>query len=408
MAREKDTYLNKEGLEYYHNKVKREFATKQELAQGLATKQNVLTSENAGEGIDISTDATGKVIISNTHTAPQWGSITGDIEDQTDLMEYLDDNIKKDVVIYGYPFNENDEPYQDTFEYPAHHYKYGIPSDPLDPSTITHLLSGEEMRTLINESNVYVLNYDTFTTKGFAPYSHWKDVDRDSWGLEIPPFGSSTASGYAIFESLECTHSINLTDAGGESLEVAVGTTTLATPINNPTITLSQNRGHQTASFTLNQASNQTIDLGRSGDWLELVAIPFDANGDMSIDGEASYWKLATRDFNILEPSFLTGQEVLEAINSANTFLTVVGQLDAFSGAFGKTFEFFTLSDYDKDVGKQELASRDSGLWATYVRSEDALCMTITLKDNRQWFAEAIGHLEFTRFDCGTSTVMIT
>lgn len=46
MPREKDTYLNKEGLQYYHNKVKAEFATKTELNQ----KQDKLT---AGNGIVI-------------------------------------------------------------------------------------------------------------------------------------------------------------------------------------------------------------------------------------------------------------------------------------------------------------------------------------------------------------------
>ena len=92
MAREKDTYLNKEGLEYYHQKVKREFATKQELNQGLAQKQDNLTSANAGEGINIVRDQSGKVIISGTHAAPVWGSIVGDITDQTDLIEYVDQN----------------------------------------------------------------------------------------------------------------------------------------------------------------------------------------------------------------------------------------------------------------------------------------------------------------------------
>lgn len=92
MAREKDTYLNKEGLEYYHNKVKREFATKDELQQGLAGKQDVLTSENAGTGIDISIGQGGKVVISNTNVSAEWGNIQGDITDQTDLVEYVNEH----------------------------------------------------------------------------------------------------------------------------------------------------------------------------------------------------------------------------------------------------------------------------------------------------------------------------
>lgn len=92
MPREKDTYLNKEGLEYYHNKVKREFATKDELQQGLAGKQDVLTSENAGEGIDISIDQSGKTVISSLQAAPQWGGIQGNITDQADLVEYVNEH----------------------------------------------------------------------------------------------------------------------------------------------------------------------------------------------------------------------------------------------------------------------------------------------------------------------------
>ena len=92
MAREKDTYLNKEGLEYYHNKVKSEFATKDELTQGLAEKQDNLTSENAGEGISITTNQSGKVVISNTNVSAEWGNIQGDITDQTDLVEYINEN----------------------------------------------------------------------------------------------------------------------------------------------------------------------------------------------------------------------------------------------------------------------------------------------------------------------------
>lgn len=92
MAREKDTYLNKEGLEYYHQKVKQEFATKQEVEQGLAQKQDNLTSANAGEGIEITRDQNGKVTISNTNVSAEWGNIQGDITDQTDLVAYINEN----------------------------------------------------------------------------------------------------------------------------------------------------------------------------------------------------------------------------------------------------------------------------------------------------------------------------
>lgn len=92
MAREKDTYLNREGLEYYHRKIKGEFATKTELEQGLSEKQDVLTSDNAGNGIAITTDQSGNVVISSTQNSAEWGNITGDITDQTDLVDYISDN----------------------------------------------------------------------------------------------------------------------------------------------------------------------------------------------------------------------------------------------------------------------------------------------------------------------------
>ena len=92
MPREKDTYLNRDGLEYYHKKIKQEFATKQELQDGLDEKQDILTSQNAGDGIAITTDQSGKVIISNTNVSAEWGNIQGDITDQTDLINYIDQN----------------------------------------------------------------------------------------------------------------------------------------------------------------------------------------------------------------------------------------------------------------------------------------------------------------------------
>lgn len=92
MPREKDTYLNREGLEYYHEKVKQEFATKQEVAQGLSRKQDNLTSANAGDGISITRDQSGKVTISNTNVSAEWGNIQGNITDQTDLIDYIDQN----------------------------------------------------------------------------------------------------------------------------------------------------------------------------------------------------------------------------------------------------------------------------------------------------------------------------
>ena len=59
--------------------------------------QGELSSENAGQGIDIFLDSEGKVVISNTQTSAEWGNITGDINDQTDLIELID-NSKQDLI----------------------------------------------------------------------------------------------------------------------------------------------------------------------------------------------------------------------------------------------------------------------------------------------------------------------
>ena len=55
------------------------------------------TTYNAGQGIDIFLDSEGKVVISNTQTSAEWGNITGDINDQTDLIELID-NSKQDLI----------------------------------------------------------------------------------------------------------------------------------------------------------------------------------------------------------------------------------------------------------------------------------------------------------------------
>lgn len=81
------------------------FVTREELAEDLADKQDVLTAgENiqiednvisatdtiytAGEGISIVDN-----VISNTQTSAEWGNIEGDITEQTDLIDLIDTKI---------------------------------------------------------------------------------------------------------------------------------------------------------------------------------------------------------------------------------------------------------------------------------------------------------------------------
>lgn len=81
------------------------FVTREELAEDLADKQDVLiageniqiednvisatdTTYTAGEGISIVDN-----VISNTQTSAEWGDIQGDIADQTDLIDLIDTKI---------------------------------------------------------------------------------------------------------------------------------------------------------------------------------------------------------------------------------------------------------------------------------------------------------------------------
>ena len=65
-----------------------------DLTTQLASKQDTLTSENAGTGIDITNG-----IISNTQTSAEWGNITGTLSNQTDLQNSL--NSKQDTLVSG-------------------------------------------------------------------------------------------------------------------------------------------------------------------------------------------------------------------------------------------------------------------------------------------------------------------
>lgn len=59
------------------------------ISVDLDSKQDVLT---AGSGLEIYKDSEGNTIISNTQTSAEWGNITGHIEDQHDLVEYINEN----------------------------------------------------------------------------------------------------------------------------------------------------------------------------------------------------------------------------------------------------------------------------------------------------------------------------
>ena len=66
--------------------------TEKEIQELLNTKQNVLTSENAGAGISIENG-----VIYNTSFNPEWGNIQGDILNQDDLQEELNNRSDLDL-----------------------------------------------------------------------------------------------------------------------------------------------------------------------------------------------------------------------------------------------------------------------------------------------------------------------
>lgn len=70
-----------------------------EFTDIINTKQDILTNDNAGTGIEITTDSEGNTIIYNTNVSAEWGNIQGDIDDQLDLIQRLSG--KQDELIPG-------------------------------------------------------------------------------------------------------------------------------------------------------------------------------------------------------------------------------------------------------------------------------------------------------------------
>ena len=69
--------------------------TEAEIEELLSTKQNTLTSSNAGNGISIENG-----VISNTQTSAEWGNIQGEITSQSDLQTALDNKANDNEVVH--------------------------------------------------------------------------------------------------------------------------------------------------------------------------------------------------------------------------------------------------------------------------------------------------------------------
>ena len=60
-----------------------------------------LTDIKAGDGIDVSLDSEGIPVITNTRTNAEWGNITGNISNQTDLKNILDNKLEDSDIEAG-------------------------------------------------------------------------------------------------------------------------------------------------------------------------------------------------------------------------------------------------------------------------------------------------------------------
>jgi len=89
-------------IRYYEDTFAREQITNVEnIVNNISiNKQDKLTSDNAGDGIAISYDSEGNVIISNTNISAEWGNISGTITDQQDLIDYIENHGGKIDTIY--------------------------------------------------------------------------------------------------------------------------------------------------------------------------------------------------------------------------------------------------------------------------------------------------------------------
>lgn len=104
------------------------------LQTELDAKQDKLSSDNAGKGINIHTDETGKITISSSSSVPQWGDIEGNITNQSDLKEALDLKLNKydlsnynltkiDEYLYSINYDKNKLDYQKALQYFKENYK---------------------------------------------------------------------------------------------------------------------------------------------------------------------------------------------------------------------------------------------------------------------------------------------
>ena len=145
-----------------------ELSNQTDLQDALDAKQDVLT---AGEGIDITDN-----VISNTQTSAEWGNIQGTLSNQTDLQDALNakqdtisdlstirSNASKGASAYGTIQN-----YGDIVTYNAANFATSAQGELAD----TALQPGDDISELVNDAGYItgINSTDVTTALGYTPY----------------------------------------------------------------------------------------------------------------------------------------------------------------------------------------------------------------------------------------------
>lgn len=175
--------------------------------------------------------------------------------------------------------------------------------------------------------------------------------------------------------------------------EISIDTDTVAqkTDIHNPTITFNQG-GSTVAEITLNQILNQTIDLGRSGDWFQFIAIPFTEDDELAVEKPA-YWKITSPDL-IEYPTIIkyySGEEIQNLINNHNCYVSIIESI--FFHAPQEILEFYAFEDMDANLGKihKNGFHSQSRAFAKFIGHNKQF--SITVWQNEKFLQEAIAYM---------------
>ena len=176
--------------------------------------------------------------------------------------------------------------------------------------------------------------------------------------------------------------------------EISIDTDTVAqkTDIHNPTIIFNQG-GSTVAEITLNQILNQTIDLGRSSDWFQFIAVPFTEDGELAVEKPA-YWKITSPDL-IDYPTIIryhSGEEIQNIINNHNCYVSIIESI--FFYAPQEILEFYSFADMDANLGKihKNGFQNQTRAFANFIGRNKRF--SITIWQNEEFLQEAIARMD--------------